>query len=551
MFYVWDNFNEASTSSLSFYKMVVVTVEQGRLEGAKIRTVSDDCDYYSFKGIPYAAPPVGKLRFLEPQPPKPWSGVRSATEHGPVCPQLNIFNLEKIPGSEDCLFLNVYTPDVSPKLPLPVMVFIHGGGLKCGSGNDDHYGPDFLVSHGVVLVTINYRLDIFGFLCLDTKEVPGNAGLKDQVEALKWVKRNISRFGGDTNNVTLFGESAGGLSTILHVLSPLSKGLFQRVVVMSGSPFCDWAIPFEPRKRAFALGKELGLETEDENVLLEFLQGLPSSQLMDTKPCILTSEHNMDYMKFYCFTYVVEKNLGQRAFLLKDPGQILKSGEFNDVDVIMGYTSHEMIAGLVDKSLMEKYLKYDESLLPRSIFYNCTPSKALEIADTIKKHYGIPHVDHAKQARKLIKFWSESVMIHNIQKLLALLGECRRFNTYFYQFSSVSERNVIGGLGKEYGIMGASHLDDLMYLFHSNLYNIPIDKGSRSYKMVQQFCSLITNFAKYGNPTPDSSLGVSWPIYDNKSKCYLNIDEHLTSGSRLHEDVVKFWENIYALAGVQ
>ncbi|XP_022122536.2 juvenile hormone esterase isoform X3 [Pieris rapae] len=530
--------------------MVEVTIEQGKLEGVKVKTVTDDCEYYSFKGVPYAEPPIGKLRFLETQPVKPWTGTRKATEHGPICPQFDVFANEKKTGSEDCLYLNVYSPDISPKTLLPVMVFIHGGGLKCGSGNDDHYGPDFLVSHGVILVTINYRLDVFGFLCLDTKEVPGNAGFKDQVLALKWVKQNIRTFGGDPNNITVFGESAGGLSTSLHVLSPLSKGLFQRAIVMSGSPFCEWALSFEPRKRAFVLGKQLGLETEDPDKLLEFLQSIPVERLENTTPCILISEQQSDYTKFYPFTAVVEKELGQSAFISKDPEEIVKSGKINNVDVIIGYTSNEMIITLLDSNIIPRYQLYDELYVPRKIIYNSTPSKILQIADKIKKHYGIPNAEGNVLVQRTVKFLSDFIMTHHIQKLLTLLANSGKIKTYFYQFSSQSERNVIGKLGEKFGITGAAHIDDLMYLFNANTHYNPLIKGTKSYKMAHQFCALFTNFAKYGNPTPDGSMGVKWPEYDTKNKGYLDIDEKLTSGTALHEDVIQFWQEIYNFAGV-
>lgn len=175
-----------------------------------------------------------------PQPVIPWSGIRKAIKHGPVCPQVDIFHNKFIPGEEDCLFLNVYSPDLTPKEPLPVMVLIHGGGYKTGSGNVNHYGPDFLVQHGVIVVTLNYRLEALGFLCLDNEDVPGNAGLKDQVAVLRWVQKNIVNFVGDPNNVTVFGESAGSASIGYHLVSPMSKGLFKRAIFMSGTPFNDF-----------------------------------------------------------------------------------------------------------------------------------------------------------------------------------------------------------------------------------------------------------------------------------------------------------------------
>ncbi|CAK1555094.1 unnamed protein product [Leptosia nina] len=529
--------------------MVEVVTNYGMLEGEKLKTITDDSYYYSFKGVPYAAPPIGKLRFMEPQPLSPWQGVKKAIQHGPVCPQHDIFTGEKNLGSEDCLYLNVYTPDIEPTAPLPVMVFIHGGGLKSGSGNDDFFGPDFLVNHGVVLVTINYRLEVFGFLCLDTKEVPGNAGFKDQVAALKWVKQNISNFGGDHNNVTVFGESAGGLSTTLHVLSPLSKGLFQRAIVMSGSPFCDWAQSFEPRRRAFVLGKQLGLETDDPNELVEFLQSVPVEKLIDVNPCILSCEPGKTFIKMFHFTTVIEKNLGHAAFLPDEPENILKSGNINEVDVIIGYTSEELIIGLLDKDLPSKYRNSDEMLVPKRILYNATASKILQASDLIKKHY-LKSKESTARTRELVRFWSQVVMIYPIQKLLTLLAETGKCKTFFYKFSCVTDRNVYGALGKEYGIQGASHLDDLLYIFQANCLNVPVNKESQSYKMITQFCSLFTNFAKYGHPTPSSWGSTTWPEYDTKSKAYLDIDEKLTVGNNLDEDVIRFWKRIYEFVGV-
>ncbi|CAG4931005.1 unnamed protein product [Colias eurytheme] len=530
--------------------MVIVQVKQGRLEGEKLNNVTEDGFYYSFKGIPYAAPPLGKLRFKEPQPPLPWEGVRKATEHGPLCPQLDIFTNKILPGSEDCLFLNVYSPDIKPSKPLPVMLFIHGGGLKSGSGNDDFYGPDFLVQQGVVLVTINYRLEALGFLCLDTKDVPGNTGFKDQVAALKWVNENISQFGGDPHNITIFGESAGGLATALHVLSPLSKGLFQRAIVMSASPFCEWALPFENRRRAFVLGKELGLETEDPEELLEFLQNVPVEKLVHTSPIVFGLEEVYgNYLKHYHFTAVVEKNFGHNAFLPKAPEEILKSGNINDVEVMIGHTSEECIIGLLDKNVITTYFKYDDIFVPKQILCTATPKTILKTADTIKKHYLSKSLDKNVRTKEIIRYWSECTFEYPIMKLLQLLSDTGKCKTYLYRFSSISDRNVMGNMGKEFGVTGAAHLDDLMYLFNTKLWNLSTDKNAESFKLVQQFCRLVTNFAKYGNPTPDSSLGATWHEYDKKNKAYMDIGQHLVPGNNLNEDVFEFWEGVFKSSG--
>ena len=187
----------------------------------------------SFTGIPYAAPPVGHLRFKPPQPPAKWSCPLDATKkRNTICPQLN-FGLDNeglLDGStEDCLYLNVYVP-AAPKnnsRSLPVAVWLHGGAFMFGSGSACWFGPQFWMVHDIILVTLNYRLGPLGFLSLGNQEIPGNAGMLDQVAALQWVQDNIHRFGGDPDNVTLMGQSAGSFSTTYHLVSPKSKGLFR------------------------------------------------------------------------------------------------------------------------------------------------------------------------------------------------------------------------------------------------------------------------------------------------------------------------------------
>ncbi|HKJ93667.1 MAG TPA: carboxylesterase family protein, partial [Longimicrobiales bacterium] len=215
----------------------LVRVDSGRLRGAVADSVA------SFKGIPYAAPPADSLRWRPPQPVKPWSGTRQATTYGFLCMQKinpNDNGVGPGPAREDCLTLNVWTPVARHGGPLPVMVWIHGGGYVNGSGTAALYDGTQLARQGVVVVTINYRLGRFGFFAHPalTKESPdgplGNYGLMDQIAALKWVRRNIHAFGGDSSEITIFGESAGGGSVLRLMISPMAKGLFRRAVVESG-----------------------------------------------------------------------------------------------------------------------------------------------------------------------------------------------------------------------------------------------------------------------------------------------------------------------------
>lgn len=214
-----------------------VTIAQGRLAG----TSRDGVD--AFRAIPYAAPPVGSLRWRAPAAPKPWRGVRDASAFGPVCPQPRVdwagHDLDR--QSEDCLTLNVWTPKLAGPARLPVMVWFHGGGYTNGAGSQGTYEGTKLAKRGAVIVTVNYRLGALGFLADPalTAESPlhtsGNYGLLDQIAALKWVRANIARFGGDPGNVTIFGQSAGGGSAMLLTISPLARGLFHKAIFESGA----------------------------------------------------------------------------------------------------------------------------------------------------------------------------------------------------------------------------------------------------------------------------------------------------------------------------
>jgi para-nitrobenzyl esterase len=213
----------------------IIDIKNGKLQGV------EEYGMLAFKNIPYAAPPVGELRWRPPRPAKNWQGVRDASQFGPACiqPLVEGLNPELIPGSEDCLKLNVYTPQAGKNFP--VMVWIHGGALLTESASEPYYKPINLIKEGVIVVIIDYRIGKLGFFApkelaeeaKENDEPVGNYGIMDQIEALKWVKENIRTFGGDPNNVTIFGESAGGRSVTWLMTSSTSKGLFHKAIAES------------------------------------------------------------------------------------------------------------------------------------------------------------------------------------------------------------------------------------------------------------------------------------------------------------------------------
>lgn len=253
---------------------LIVEVRQGELEGKESKSILTGNTYYSFLGIPYAKPPIGKLRFQNPEPSEKWVGLYDATFERDVCLQKDLFPPHSYIGSENCLFLSVDTPQIPSevKVPKAVMVWFHGGGFACGYATQEFYGSDYLMNCDVIVVRVHYRLHVFGFLNLGLPDCPGNAGLKDQTLAIKWVKENIASFGGDPNNITIFGESAGGSSVHYQVISPLTKGLFSKAIIQSGSALSSWAITHDYKNSAEELGDRLDFTGTTNEQLLHFLK---------------------------------------------------------------------------------------------------------------------------------------------------------------------------------------------------------------------------------------------------------------------------------------
>ncbi|MGD0864088.1 MAG: carboxylesterase/lipase family protein [Rhizomicrobium sp.] len=228
-------------TSLPAWAQPQARIAQGALSGASEGTTS------VFKDIPFAAPPVGPLRWRAPQAAPGWQGVRDASAFGPVCPQSNVPGRLQLPQSEDCLTLNIWTPSAEPGAKLPVMVWIYGGSFVFGGSASPIYDSVELAERGVVVVTLNYRLGWLGFFdhptlsAANPGEPTGNFGLLDQIAALNWVQKNIAAFGGDPSNVTIFGESAGGMSVNDLSVSPLARGLFAKAISESGLGL--WTIP--------------------------------------------------------------------------------------------------------------------------------------------------------------------------------------------------------------------------------------------------------------------------------------------------------------------
>jgi para-nitrobenzyl esterase len=310
-----------------------VKVANGILEG----TFDASTGVRSFKGIPFAAPPVGDLRWKPPQPARNWEGVRKADHFGPRAMQLPIFGdmqFRSAGMSEDCLYLNVWTPARSGKEHLPVLVYFFGGGFQAGDGSEGRYDGESMARHGIVALTVNYRLNVFGFLAHPelTRESPhhasGDYGLLDQSAALRWVEQNIAAFGGDPRQVTIAGESAGSISVSALMASPLSRGLFARAIGESGSVL--GALPPVPLAEAEVTGYQFA--TNNGAMSLAALRAMPADQLLAAigKPGVPWFPLTVD------------------GYLLpQDPKVIYAQGEQAKVPLLVGWNSQEMTYRMV------------------------------------------------------------------------------------------------------------------------------------------------------------------------------------------------------------
>ncbi|CAB3258771.1 unnamed protein product [Arctia plantaginis] len=522
----------------------IVAVKQGKLKGS-VKTLLDGKPYYSFKGIRYGQPPVGKLRFKAPLPVKPWDGILEAIEHGSVCPQLDLLAGDLKEGNEDCLFLNVYTKSLEPSSKTPALVYIHGGGYMSGSGNCDTYGPEFLFLHNVILVTINFRLEALGFLCLDTPEVPGNAGMKDQVLALRWVKENIDKFGGDPENITIMGESAGAASVTFHMLSDMSKGLFHKAIAQSGVALVDWSLGHRSVERAFRLGKALGKETKNADELLEFLQKIPAIDLAGATRKTRTPDECFRGLSIF-FTPVVEKRLdGVEHFLTEEPINLLLEGKVSKVPLLIGYNSREGILIAPDTLKKNKVINETPSfLVPRQAKLKISEEKLKEFGDRIKSFYVGKKDFEIKTADAISNLQTDLHFSYEIQRFINFYHKYAP--VYFYKFDYDTDLNIPKSLvGLD--LTGASHADDLFYFFYNMINKDYYHNQEKLQKIVYQLTKFWTEFARTGNP---SAEGINWPLYTPSGGEYMLLNEQLSVESHADKERMDFWNKLYRDAGL-
>ncbi len=479
------------------------TVEQGALQGLTLNS-----GIHTYRGIPFAQPPVGNLRWREPQAPSKWTGVRDATTFGANAMQKNIFGdmMFRSPKmSEDCLYLNVWTPSAKPDTKLPVLVYFYGGGFVAGDGSESRYDGETLAKKGIVVVTLNYRLGIFGFFAHPelTKESPNNAsgnyGLLDQNAALVWVKKNIAAFGGDPNKITIAGESAGSISVSAQMASPLSKNLIAGAIGQSGAminPTLD-AIPLKQQEES---GTKFG--EANKSTTLKALREIPAEKLLD-----LASAPGAFSTKAVVDGY----------FLTKLPSEVFAAGEQANVPLLAGWTSTEI-----------PYQGFMAGQYPNPENYtNIVKQRYGNNAEIIFELY--PGGDEKEVIKSATALASDNFIVYSTWKWLDLHRQTSDKPVYAYIFSKPRpslkaelgnvKEGLAGGITKVDGkkeenkmpeaLKGANHASDIEYLLGNLNGNKLYEWNSDDFKVSEIGVEYFANFIKTGNPNGKKS--VQWP----------------------------------------
>ena len=514
-------------------RTLAVQTRLGPVEG-----VEDD-GVFSYRGIPYAAPPVGDLRWQPPVAPEPWTEPLLATKKPAICPQTTFAGLP-VPGfnpSEDCLYLNVDTPALGSNLP--VMVWIHGGGFTIGEGlqTDGGTSGDRIAREaGTVVVSMNYRLGQLGFLAHSalTKESPdeasGNYGLMDQAAALAWVQDNIASFGGDPDNVTIFGESAGGFSVCSHLASPRSAGLFAKAIMMSGSCERPWAPLSDAESQGDAFARELRCDSADD--VLACMRGKPFDDVLAALP----PGENFGFNP----TEDPEGSWGpilDGAFFNEQPSESFASGNFNRVPTIVGFTREEArlftwLAELSTPPLVVTEGNY-ETLLAYYLGGDA------ELATKAAAEY--PLADYEVPMLALAAVVTDTVFRCPGRTEAAKLAEY--VPAYLYQFEFPDGRSqlevalpFLGADPPEYDL-AAFHSAEIPYVFgYDPLLQIDFEDFSTSLlewrpdtadeALWLDTMGYFTRFAATGPP-----IASDWPTYDPNIDEYLAIDSTTRVGT--------------------
>ncbi|GGE40587.1 para-nitrobenzyl esterase [Pedobacter psychrotolerans] len=531
-FLIFSNYTFARNEKiLSANKSVTVT--GGRVQGSL-----SDHGVLSFRGIPYAAPPVGELRWKAPQPPLPWEGTRNAAHFGPRPVQESnlLYEFRSKEMSEDCLYLNVWTSARSNQEKRPVYVFIHGGSFIHGDGSQPAYDGESMAEQGIVYVSINYRLGVFGFMSHPELSQEsgyggsGNYGLLDQVAALEWIKKNISQFGGDPNRVTIGGESVGAQSVSAHLVSPRSSGLFSGAIAESGS-LIDVRTMVLPLKKSEELGTALSGLSKSKTIAQMRL--MPAEKLLE-----LVEKGNPRRFRPVVDGY----------FLKENPEKTFMAGKQANVPLLVGWNAQEVPAIALFRLRRINVQNYKKAV---EKIYG-------ERADEVLARYPAETNKEVKKAAS--ELMSDRLINYSSWKLAELHAQNKSAAVYRYLFAhphpglnlrTIREGNFFQVIIKKMlnkVITGTSfHASEIEYALGNLKVQDNYEWKAEDYQVSKQMQSYFVNFIRSGNP---NGLGIdqipltNWPTYHNGMGEFLKIDINSKAETDVTKDRYLFFENL-------
>jgi len=488
-----------------------IKLDSGEISGVK----SSDNVLRVYKGIPYAAAPIDNFRWRPPQPVEPWEGIRKCEEFASRCPQPpyaedSFWNtrewVDKTEQCEDCLYLNVWTTANPRGDKLPVMVWIHGGGLTSGSASQPLYDSEKMARKGVVVVTINYRLGPLGFLAHPelSKESEnnssGNYGVLDQIAALQWVQRNIEKFGGDPDIVTIFGESAGSKSVCALVASPLAKGLFHRAIGQSGGGFEAMSYLKEDRpgfmaaeKSGLALAKTVGGD-EETIATLDELRSLSASQVLEAakKTPLIRPQLNIDGWVFP-----------------NEIHSIFEQGKQNRVDVILGSNADEAT----------------------SLLGGIPPMDINQFRESVKRRYSdfteeffetYPVNNDEDVGEVFLASMRDGIFTWQMRTWAQLMStvDTKAYLYFFTRVPPIPESEKYGAYHAAEHVYIVGNLDITSFIPE------PVDR-----QLSETMMDFWINFAATGDPNGDSL--VEWPVYEKDTEYYIELGDEVRMGQHL------------------
>ncbi|XP_037950832.1 venom carboxylesterase-6-like [Teleopsis dalmanni] len=487
-----------------------------------ISTAWNNDTFYSFRGIPYAEPPTGTLRFKDPKTLIEMPKIIDARYDGHDCPSIYATN-----SSENCLTINIYTKTLNHEANLPVLVLVHPGGLYIGSGLSSFAGPKYLLSKPIVVVTFNYRLGALGYLNLGTSDIPGNAGFKDQVLALRWLQNYIKYFGGNSKDVTLIGYSAGALSISLHLTSPLSAELFHKAILMSGSLPPQATLPqstqMELASRQIKLLNCRATQLSTAESILNCLNKFGGAEIAATlRGMFVFGKDN----PIYLWLPVVEADFGQERFYTDTLYEQLRTGKFHKIPILYGFTDGEFCTSAADivknQRLEQRFYAEFEELAPHIFMYERNSNKDV-INAAIKSYYLKNSTEGATNFFQLCNLFSDAIIRFGAVRLAKLASKYT--NVYAYKFVYKGEYS---NLNFQTNQSRVEHMDDFMYLFESELHKF--NKQDKDAHLVNLYTNYLYDFIKSRNifANPSTAYPTGYTLISNQLefKRGINFDEY-------------------------